>query len=705
MNAAPAFLSAVELGFFFAAAVCSGLAAAWSAQKRRSDLAARNASVAAMACLSLWCVAVAASGTWGVPGLLAEGARNVALIILAFALLDTQGQRLSLRPVLIVLCMVQTFQAASVAGLSLVLDVAPLALRLPLVLNIVVAIGALLLVHNLHAGAKAAGGRGSRPAVAAMAGFWAFELNYYAVVFLSQSPATVLGLLRGPVAVACVLGLLAATRQDRRPFALRPSRTAALQTLSLFGIAIYLLAMFALSELLQLLDGNAGRLAQIGVLVGGVVLALLWLPSRRMRAWTRVVLLKHLFRHRYDYRTEWQRFMETVGKSDDASVPLTGRIAKAIAEITSSPGASLYLVDEDGYLARAYDFGRHPLHSGDEGTETFTIGLARFLETDGSIIDCEAIRRGTLRPGEAEAVPAWMIEDRRCWALVPLMHYERLVGAVLLARPPDQRSLDWEDLDLLKLAGRQVASYLSEQAGHEALLQAGQFDQFNRRIAFVMHDIKNLASQLNLLARNAERHADKPEFRADMLVTLRKASGKLQTLIDRLGGYGTGAEEPLESVALAPLLANLQRRFAAQRPIDLTAMQDCRVMARRETLTQALVHLVQNAIDASPQGAPIQLLVQVEGVRGRIEIIDVGEGMSAEFIRNGLFRPFVSSRNGGFGIGAFEARELIRAMDGRLTVTSREGVGSRFVITLPLADAASILPAGHAVAARLNEVA
>ncbi|MCP5396936.1 MAG: hypothetical protein H6918_09430 [Sphingomonadaceae bacterium] len=120
---------------------------------------------------------------------------------------------------------------------------------------------------------------------------------------------------------------------------------------------------------------------------------------------------------------------------------------------------------------------------------------------------------------------------------------DRLLGVVVLARPPVPRALDWEDFDLLKLVGRQLASYLAEQAGEQALMDASQFDEFNRRIAFVMHDIKNLASQLGLLARNAERHADKPEFRADMLVTLRNSADKLNMLLARLNRYGASGSE------------------------------------------------------------------------------------------------------------------------------------------------------------------
>jgi len=60
--------------------------------------------------------------------------------------------------------------------------------------------------------------------------------------------------------------------------------------------------------------------------------------------------------------------------------------------------------------------------------------------------------------------------------------------------------------------------------------------------------------------------------------------------------------------------------------------------------------------------------------------------MSAQFIRTRLFQPFASTKQGGFGIGAFEARTLIADMGGRLEVESQEGEGSRFTIYLPAAD-------------------
>ena len=218
-------------------------------------------------------------------------------------------------------------------------------------------------------------------------------------------------------------------------------------------------------------------------------------------------------------------------------------------------------------------------------------------------------------------------------------------------------------------------------------MDASRFDEFNRRMAFVMHDIKNLASQMSLLAANAQKHAEKPEFRADMLVTLRNSSDKLTALLARLGRYGAGQVHEIGALDLGALGKSISKRFEPVHPVYLTQVGKVRVMGDAEGLEQALIHIVQNAIDASDKDAPIYLNVTEEGLSGRIEVVDGGSGMSPEFVRSGLFKPFVSSKQDGFGIGAFEAREMIKAMGGRLQVESREGVGSRFNITLPIVGA------------------
>jgi putative PEP-CTERM system histidine kinase len=308
---------------------------------------------------------------------------------------------------------------------------------------------------------------------------------------------------------------------------------------------------------------------------------------------------------------------------------------------------------------------------------------AAWLERTGYVLDLDAARAGRQKRAAVEAVPAWALESPSAWAMVPLLHYDRMIGVIVLASPAHRRLLDWEDFDLLRVAGQQVASYLAERTSQQALAEAARFDDFHRRIAFVMHDIKNLASQLGLLARNAERHAENPEFRADMLLTLRNSADKLNTLLRRLSQYRAGGEGTASEVALDRLAAVVVEEVRALHPVELVRADPISVTAHAAPLEQALAHLVRNAIDASSDGSPVFVSVAADPLHAAIEVVDGGCGMSADFIRHQLFKPFVSSKPGGFGLGAYEARELIRAMGGSLAVESREGLGTRFIIRLP----------------------
>jgi putative PEP-CTERM system histidine kinase len=271
------------------------------------------------------------------------------------------------------------------------------------------------------------------------------------------------------------------------------------------------------------------------------------------------------------------------------------------------------------------------------------------------------------------------------WAGIPLLHSDRLVAFLILQHPLIRRPLDWEDFDLFRTAGTQAASYLAEARTQEALANVQRFDEFNRRFAFIMHDIKNLVSQLSLVARNAERHADNPEFRADMIVTLQSSVKKMNDLLARLSRGNKGEAEPLRATQVLAIAAGIARTKQRLHPVELFGPAWLSAHADPSGLEQALGHLVQNAIDASAPGQPVRICGSKEGDEILIEVIDEGCGMSADFIRTRLFQPFASTKDAGFGIGAFEARALVAAMGGRLEVTSREGEGTRFTIFLPAA--------------------
>ena len=683
---------------YIAGAVMSAGAGLWVARYGESERPDRGAVLAACGLTLLWCALSAGLGPHSAIVSLAATARNLALIAVIFRLFAADGRAESLkpiRPVILTVALVQMFQpvllfiAAQTKGFA---QIQTLIFEVGAVLNMLVAIGALVLLHNLYAGAAASSRRILRWSGMGLAALFAYDLNLYTIAYLgSEYPALVValrGVASGLMAVMLAMGANAASAGMQ----FRPSRAVTFQTLSLIVIFGYLAVMVLVTRGLALIGGDIARASQVVFLVLALVAAIVWLPSQRMRGWLRVTAIKHLFQHRYDYREEWLRFTRTISRGPASNASFSERAVKAIADITDSPAGLLLAPNEEAQLELTARWNWATIEVPARAGEFALSGL---LEQHNHILDLDEARAGVDHVGELAHVPRWLIEAEDAWAVVPLIHFDRLVGAIVLARPRIERRLDWEDFDLLRVVGQQLASYLAEQAGQQALMDASRFDEFNRRMAFVLHDIKNLASQLSLLAANAQKHADKPEFRADMLVTLRNSSEKLTALLARLGRYGAGPSQALREIDLAQLAADIAQRFRPVHPVTVARAESVSVLADPDSLEQALIHLVQNAIDASGAGDTVFLNTANDGLHGQIEVIDSGCGMSPEFVRNGLFKPFVSSKPGGFGIGAFEAREMIRTMGGRLAVESREGLGTRFGISLPSAEAAFLI-AGHA---------
>jgi putative PEP-CTERM system histidine kinase len=548
------------------------------------------------------------------------------------------------------------------------------------------AAAALVLVHNVYGQAAPASRSHIRFAMLGLALIWTYDLNLYTCIYLGPESAGRLIAWRG-VAVALAAPLFALATRQEAAWRVHLSRAATFQSLSLLAICAYFALMAILATALRGSGIDWSSTFLVGALAVMTVCAMVLIPSARARSWVKLKLAKHLFEHRYDYRTEWLRFTETLGRTGQDAPPLGDRIIKAFADIVDAPGGLLLV--SDGGRGLAITANDWPGHG--PGPDAFD-DVGDFwteLEAAARVLELEAVRGGWANAKEqALDLPKWLIDERAVWVAIPLLHNQRLVGLVVLAAPDYRRQLDWEDFDLLRTAGNQAASSLAEALGQEALSQAQRFEEFNRRFAFILHDIKNLVSQLSLLARNAERYADNPEFREDMVATLRGSVGKMNDLLERLTPHSPGRVQRIQRQSLLPILTGVIAARRRDRKVDLlgSAMVDALVDAN--ALEQAFGHLLQNALDAS-SGEAVTVRVERDGDHVSIAVMDKGVGMDADFVRNRLFQPFSSTKSGGFGVGAFEARQLITAMGGRLSVDSRPGRGTTFTILLPASEAAS----------------
>jgi putative PEP-CTERM system histidine kinase len=657
-------------------------------QLRRWNGDGRNRPlITAFAAMSVWTIFLALRGPYTFLSQLAESGRNLAFLAFMYGLLagadEPRGQR----------AIKGLFAAvAGVIGLQIVVGgVMPEFQRAPLIfqalastsqiIGLIIAAGALILVHNLYGQAAP----GSRPALRfpmlALAAMWAYDLHLYTVAYFTRAPGAELFALRGLVFAA--LAPLFALGVRNATWKIQISRAATFQSVSLVIILFYLVAMMLAARAMEIAGGDWALIGQVGIVFVMTLAALVLLPSAKLRAWLRVILAKHLFEHRYDYRQEWLRFTDTVGRDGGTGASIEERAVKALADIGGAHAGLLMLCDEAYRLSPGGRWNWQMAVPAGDGAEA----LLRHVEAGGYVIDFDTIRDGWLTAGESRiAVPAWLASLDQAWAGVPLVHGGRIAGLVILAEPAFRRRLDWEDFDLFRTAGIQAASYIAEARSQQALADAQRFDEFNRRFAFIMHDIKNLVSQLSLVARNAERHADNPEFRADMIATLQSSVRKMNDLLARLSPGAARASEPPRAVEIQKLAEAVAAAKRHAHPVRVGG--DAALVARVDPagLEQALGHLVQNAIEASPPDRPVEIRIFESGGDVAIEVIDRGHGMSAGFVRDRLFQPFVSTKETGFGIGAHEARALILAMGGRLDVESGEGEGTRFTLYLPAAQ-------------------
>jgi putative PEP-CTERM system histidine kinase len=551
-----------------------------------------------------------------------------------------------------------------------------------LLARLTAAIGGLVLVHNLYINTVPANRWSIRLLCIGLAFLFGYDLNMYTLGFLSGTVSLDLFAVRGAVD-ALVVPLIWLSASRNRQWKLQLSRQVVFHSLSLAGVGGYLVLMALAGWALRALGGDWGRLLQIGFLAATMILAAVVVLSGRFRAAARVWISKHFFTYKYDYRQEWLRFIATVAREGVGYGDLAERVIQAVCDIVDSPGGALYIPGDDGAfeLAARWNYG-----TGVGGRVEADGALAAYLGDRGRVIDLDELRGGGGDYGEMK-LPE-LASDMRAWLLVPLLHLDHLAGFILLERSRAERELNWEDFDLLRTVGRQSASYIAEQSSQAALSEAQKFDEFNRRFAFIMHDIKNLVSQLSLVARNAERHADNPAFRADMVATLQSSVGKMNDMLARLAQHNSGRPAEAGTIELAALLSSVVEAKRVQHPAIVVDKQGPVVVSGDAArLEQVFVHLLQNAIDASEPDAPITVTLRRDRGRALVEISDKGTGMSAAFVRTELFKPFRSTKANGFGIGAYEAREIVRALGGRLDVASREGEGTSFSITLPLMDA------------------
>jgi putative PEP-CTERM system histidine kinase len=510
------------------------------------------------------------------------------------------------------------------------------------------------------------------PLCLALGGLFAYELFLFSDAFITRGRVDRgLGLGRAIAAtfMAPLLALAMARNREWR-VDIHVSRQVVFHTATLLASGCFLLAVAIVGMVLRKFGGDWGLVLQLAMLFGSIVVLVTVLSSGSLRRRLKFLISRNFFTHRYDYRIEWLKFIELISAPNQAE-ELQVRIIRALAEFVDSRAGVLWS------LSRG--IGYYP-------TAVWQLPARREAKLPPDDPFIAGFRDGSwIQERSLDAMDeAWSFTSEKAWLAVPLSYRREVVGFVILDATNHPVALDWEAFDLLRAAGRQAASYLAEERSTKVLRASELLNEYSKRFAFVVHDIKNLASQLGLVVSNARRYIDDPDFQHDMLQTIEDAVARMNHLLSQLK-----AETAPRTSGLADAGAIVADVAAAldHGPVTIetcTDNVDCVVAIDPERLRSAVTHLTQNAIEASYPGASVVISTRRHRDNLVIDIVDRGRGMDSTFIRDELFLPFRSTKSGGYGIGAFQTRELIRMSGGDLEVISEPGTGTTMRILLPL---------------------
>lgn len=449
----------------------------------------------------------------------------------------------------------------------------------------------------------------------------------------------------------------------------RVSRVMAYRSLVLLAVGAYLAGLGMLGEGMRYLDLAMQRTLFVSIAVLAGLAILLVLLSEKLRRRAKVFLHKHFYQNKYDYRREWRRFTDHLSSARSIEALQQG-ILSFYCDTFACQNAALYQRDNefDNYrLTAEYQIDDLAEVFEDEGP------FAAFL-TDRDWI----FNTADENPDELKGVLQFCHTYGFTLA-VPLLFEKRLEGVIFLGHAiyPEEH-LKYEDFDLMKVLARQATSTLLSLKLSVQLSSAREMAAIGKVSTFVVHDLKNLVSNLAMMTENAREYLDDPDFQRDMLETLEGTTTRMKAMISRLKNVTERKNLNLEpSDLLNAAVSGI--RLVGEGQVSLQGEPVAALLDQRE-MEKVIHNLILNAQEAG--GAP----VRIEVGRDReafLRVTDQGCGMTEEFIRQRLFQPFQTTKPNGFGIGLYQCKNIIEAHGGRIEVESRVGEGTSFTVFLP----------------------
>ena len=490
---------------------------------------------------------------------------------------------------------------------------------------------------------------------------------------------------RGYIYVALLPALVLAIRRIKHwGVDIFISREVVLHSSLLMVAGGYLSLMAVAGYAVRFIGGEWGSTIQIVLIVLSLTLLMTLFLSNSFRIKIKVFITKHFFANQFDYRIEWLKLTDALQANATSIHHVYGAALNGLLQAIDYE-SGLLLKRQGQQLTVLSSHEHQPL----TGQERELLGILNsYFDQKNWIIDVEELR---YKPFVYEGLKVnhALLNDCSFKLVLPIFRANQLWGMAVLQTSDNSRRLNWELRDYLSAVTAQVSSYVFHNEASQEVAENAQFAAFNRMSAFVLHDLKNVLAQIDLILCNAEQHKNNPEFIEDTFETLQHTKARMEKMLRQLTDKKEAHKSSESLCQVSELIQDVvEQKCAGNLPKpNVEVVEEKQLVLDEEKFGNVIYHLISNAQQATDDDGSVDVLVDksIDDKWLMVKIIDSGIGMSQNFIEQRLFKPFDTTKgNAGMGIGAYDAKNFVEKIGGHLQVQSQESIGTTFTLTLPI---------------------
>lgn len=506
---------------------------------------------------------------------------------------------------------------------------------------------------------------------------------YLASQFLLFSNISVQLILTRPiVTLICILIMtVSIAKQKLLDVDIFVSRYVVYNSVAIIGISAYLLVVGLVFEVIKFYHIPFHYFLKVLLIFISlfILVVLLFVSSLRRRI--QLFINRHFYKHKYEFRDAWMETIEKIS-SKNTIKDICNTLLEMISQLMYAEHVTVWLYNPALHEYTVFNSEKNSI-----GEEHALIGIMR--EIRAPFVICEQYGLISFRPNGIKEIEEIM-ESMDAVLCSPMEAAGELVGFILQGKDIGGESYRVDDFELLKALSTQTAVQIKNIRLAQDLSTAKEVEMFHRMSSFVMHDLKNLTNSLSLISQNAKHNLGNIEFQKDAIKTIEGTVNRMRGLIERLSSLPQGIELKLELVDAKSLIEDSIKKVKIDKSKEISIETVINPVPRLNVdphaIEMVIINLVNNACDAIEREGKVECMVWEANNIIKLSVTDNGKGISDEFIDTFLFKPFESSKKGGFGVGLFQCKSIIEAHGGMIVVKSDEGLGTTFTISLPHAE-------------------